>query len=67
MKFDRLGVNAALVNIDTSRQHNRLIGVDHMLPLLDEIINSKRYMNISRNRADAIARGLRHVNGQGAQ
>lgn len=67
MKFDKLGVNAALVAIDSARQHNRLIGVDHMLPLLDEIINSKRYMNISRNRADAIARGLRNADGQGAQ
>ncbi len=67
LKFDRLGVNDALIAIDSLRQRDRLIGVDHMLPLLDQIVNGKRYMNISRNRADGIARALRNANGQGAQ
>jgi len=67
LRFDRLGVNDALIAIDSARHRDRLIGADHLLPLLDQIINSKRYMNISRNRADAIARGMRQSIGQGAQ
>lgn len=71
LKYDPLGVNDALLAIDASRNRERLIGADHMLPLLDQIINSKRYMNISRHRADGIARALRQKssggNGQGAQ
>lgn len=67
LRFDRLGVNDALLAIDSARHRERLIGADHLLPLLDEIINSKRYMNISRNRADAIARGMRQATGRGAQ
>ncbi|MCU0229353.1 MAG: hypothetical protein MUF01_17125 [Bryobacterales bacterium] len=62
VKFDRLGVNDALLAVDAAMRRERLMGVPHMLPLLDDIINSKRYMNISRSRADAIARALR--NGQ---
>lgn len=67
LKFDRLGINDALLAIDAAQQQERLLGADHFLPLLDQVVNSKRYMNISRNRADAIARTIRQANGQGAQ
>lgn len=67
LKFDRLGINDALLAIDAARGRDRLIGADHMLPLLDQIVNSKRFMNISRNRADGIARALRQNNGEGAR
>ncbi len=67
LKFDRLGVNDALIAIDAALKRDRLMGAQHMLPMLDQIINSKRYMNISRSRADAIARALRSVPAQEAQ
>lgn len=67
LKFDRLGINDALLAIDAAQQQDRLLGASHFLPLLDQVTNGKRYMNISRNRADAIARTIRQTDGQGAQ
>lgn len=67
LKFDRLGINDTLVLVHAALQRDRLLGTNHFLPLLDQVVNGKRYMNISRNRADAIARSLRKVEGQGAQ
>lgn len=67
LQFDRLGVNDALLSLSAAVQQDRLLGTSHMLPLLDQIINSKRYMNISRSRADAVARAIRAANGQEAQ
>jgi hypothetical protein len=67
MQFDRLGVNDALLALSLAQQQERLLGGEHLLPMLDEIINSNRYMNISRNRADMIARGIRGANAAAGQ
>jgi hypothetical protein len=67
LKFDRLGINDALLAIDAAQRHDRLLGASHFLPLLDQVVNGKRYMNISRNRADAIARTIRQSDRSGAQ
>jgi len=67
LRFDRLGINDALLSIDSAQQGERLIGSAHFLPLLDRVINSKRFMNISRDRADAIARAIRQANDTGAK
>lgn len=67
VKFDRLGINDALVAMDDARTRERLIGTEHFLPLLDRVVKNKRFMNIARNRADFLARHIRESNGLNAQ
>lgn len=67
VKFDRLGINDALVAMEDARHRERLIGTEHFLPLLDRIVKNKRFMNIARNRADMLARYIREIHGLNAQ
>lgn len=67
VKFDRLGINDALVAMEDARSRQRLIGTEHFLPLLDRIVNNKRFMNIARNKADYLARYIREANGLNTQ
>jgi hypothetical protein len=67
VKFDRLGINDALVAMEDARSRERLIGTEHFLPLLDRIVKNKRFMNIARNRADYLARYIRETHGLNAQ
>lgn len=62
VRFDRLGVYDALTLMDQARTRERLIGTEHFLPLLDRIAKNKRFMNIARDRADALARYIRESN-----
>ncbi len=59
MHHDRLGVNDAVIAIDDSWTHQRLVGSGQFLPLLDQIVNSQTYMNISRDRAARMAAEMR--------
>jgi hypothetical protein len=58
-RFDRLGVDAALLQLQASFDHHRLAGARQLLPILDRIAKNKSAFNRDRERATAIADTIR--------
>lgn len=54
LKFDRLGVNKILLQIETSWDKQRLIGYDPLLPLLEKVVRNESIMNMTRERASRL-------------
>jgi hypothetical protein len=59
IKHDRLGVNAAVVNIQIMYNNRRLVGTPQLLPLLDEVAGNEVYIHMARERAAQIADAIR--------
>lgn len=58
-KYDRLGVNKALLLIQISLERKRLIAAQQLLPALDKISKNEAYMHIARQRASSLAETIR--------
>jgi hypothetical protein len=58
-RFDRLGVDAALLQLQVSFDQHRLAGARQLLPILDRIAKNKSAFNRDRERATAIAATVR--------
>ena len=61
--FDKLGVNDVLLQMQATIDRNRLVDPEQFLPLLDRVAKNESYLHISRERAAAIAEGIRHPQG----
>jgi hypothetical protein len=59
VRHDKLGVNEALVNIQSSWEHKRLAGPEQFLPLLDQVEKNDAYMHMARERAAELAETIR--------
>ncbi len=55
VKFDKLGVNKALLQIEVLLDKNRLVGRDRFLPLLDRVAKNETYLHMARERAARLA------------
>jgi hypothetical protein len=60
MKYDRLGVNDALLQLDTDLAKGVLPEPQRVLPVLDQIAGDYRFVEIARQRARALAEKIRH-------
>lgn len=60
MKYDRLGVNDALLELETDVSKGVLPEPQRVLPLLDEISGDSHFLEIARERARALAERIRH-------
>jgi hypothetical protein len=60
MKYDRLGVNDALLEFETDLDHKLLPEPQRALPELDQIAGDSRFVEIGRQRARALAERIRH-------
>ncbi len=58
-KFDRLGVDRALIQLQVTVERNRLAGAEVLLPMLDRVAKNSVYMNRARERAANIADFIR--------
>lgn len=58
-RFDKLGVNDALLLLQITQEHKRLVAAQQFLPLLDRIAKNETYLHIARERAALIAEGIR--------
>jgi hypothetical protein len=58
-KYDKLGVNRALLLIQASYEHKRLVAPQQLLPMLDRIARNETYMHMARERAAGIADAIR--------
>jgi len=60
MKYDRLGVNDALMQFEADLNKGVLPEPQRALPLLDQIAGDSRFVEIARQRARALAERVRH-------
>ena len=60
IKYDRLGVNAALMQFESDLNHKLLPEPQRALSALDEIANDARFVEIARKRARYLAERIRH-------
>jgi hypothetical protein len=60
MKYDRLGINDALLQFETDLDHKLLPEPQRALPTLDQIAGDSRFVEIGRQRARALAERIRH-------
>jgi hypothetical protein len=60
MKYDRLGINDALLQFETDLNHKLLPEPQRALPTLDQIAGDSRFVEIGRQRARALAERIRH-------
>jgi hypothetical protein len=58
-KFDRLGVNHALLLLEAAYDNKRLAGKAQFLPLLDRLAKNEKYMHMARERAAKLADAFR--------
>jgi hypothetical protein len=58
-KYDKLGVNKAILQLEAAIDRKRVIAPEQMLPLLDRVSKNEGYMNMARQRAAAIAEAIR--------
>jgi DNA-binding transcriptional regulator YbjK len=59
MKYDRLGVNDALLQFETDLGERSLPEPDCLLPALDQLAADSRFLNIARQRARSLAQRIR--------
>ncbi len=64
MRFDRLGVNDALLQFEADLNQRILPEPQRLLPTLDQLAGDSRYLDISRERARALAQRIRTSQGQ---
>jgi hypothetical protein len=57
--YDKLGVNDALLLLQISLEHKRLVAAQQFLPLLDRITKNDSYLHIARERATVLAETIR--------
>jgi hypothetical protein len=61
IKYDRLGVNDALLELETDLTKGVLPEPQRLLPPLDQISADYRFVDIARQRARALAEKIRHL------
>lgn len=59
MKYDRLGVNDTVLQIQADYDNKQLPEPERFLPLLDQLAGDAQYIDIARDRARAIAGRIR--------
>jgi len=59
VRFDKLGVNKVLLQLQASMERNRLVAPDQFLPFLDRIAAGDSYLNMARERAARLAEFIR--------
>jgi hypothetical protein len=71
VKFDKLGVNKALLQFQAAMDRGRLVGLEIFLPLLDRVVKNDSYLHMARERAGQVADAIRNpkpaANGTPAQ
>jgi hypothetical protein len=59
VRHDKLGVNEAIVNIQTAYLQKRLMGAHQFLPMLDQVAKNDSYIHMARERAAQLVDAIR--------
>jgi hypothetical protein len=60
VKYDKLGLNNALLQLEITFDRKRLIAPEQFLPMLDRVIKNESFMHLARQRAANIASQIRN-------
>jgi len=60
MKYDRLGINDALLQFESDLNRSLMPEPQRVLPILDKIAGDSRFVDIARQRARSLAERIRH-------
>lgn len=60
MKYDRLGINDALLQFESDLNRSLVPEPQRVLPMLDQIAGDSRFVEIARQRARSLAERIRH-------
>jgi hypothetical protein len=66
IRFDKLGVNDAVLRVDTAWAQKRLVGREQFLPLLDRVAKNEGFVNLARDRAARLAGEFRAAGAKAA-
>ena len=58
-RFDRLGVNHALVSLEQAYERDRIVAPDLLLPILGKIAEEDRIVHLARARAEGMLERIR--------
>ncbi len=58
-RFDRLGVNQALVNLEQAYERDRIVAADLLAPILGKIAGHDRIVHLARARAEGLLEKIR--------
>lgn len=61
MRYDRLGVNDALLQFESDLNRSLLPEPQRLLPMLEQIAGDSKFVDIARQRARSLAERLRHT------
>jgi hypothetical protein len=59
VRFDKLGVQDAILHIEVERDQKRLVAEEQFLPMLDRVVKNESYLHMARTRAAALAESIR--------
>jgi hypothetical protein len=59
VRFDKLGVQDAILRVEVERDQKRLVAEEQFLPMLDRIVKNESYLHMARTRAAALAESIR--------
>jgi hypothetical protein len=59
-RFDKLGVNRVILQIQASYERKRLVAPEQFLKWLDRVVKNESYLNMARERAARLADIFRH-------
>lgn len=60
-KFDKLGVNKALLQLEAAWDRKRIVSPAQFLPMLDRVANNDSYLHMARDRAAALGDAFRNA------
>lgn len=59
-RFDKLGVNKTLLQIESAMERGRIVGPERFLPMLDRVAKNESYLHMARERAASLADSIRN-------
>jgi hypothetical protein len=59
VKYDKLGVNQALLQFNIAMDKKRVVSPQLFLPMLDRVAKNATYLNMARTRAANLADSIR--------
>jgi hypothetical protein len=59
VRFDKLGVQDAILRVEILRDQNRLVAPAQFLPMLDRVVKNESFLHMARNRAANLADSIR--------
>lgn len=64
VRYDRLGVHEALLNIEDAWKKKRLVGTSQFLPLMQQVRDNEAYLHMARERAARLTEEIDKVYGE---